>query len=202
MSSSQWELWPALFVRYCCPPLVAHEMTVSHMATSVIWRRATCFKDWIKQWVMVVTIGTKYKPIQGDVCKSRFNKLHSSHSLFFEYDAPSLSVKLWLQMSCSVDHRTELMLWTVCCVLCKKPVFNSCDRTDVLSREAYRSLFLLSSELILWTRMGGILRLNLRWVGTHSLFLADLSETLQLLLSHSLGLLTLLDLQLHLHFDL
>ena len=58
MSSSQWELWPALFVRYCCPPLVAHEMTVSHMATSVIWRCATCFKDWIKQWVMVVTIGT------------------------------------------------------------------------------------------------------------------------------------------------
>lgn len=37
---------------------------------------------------------------------------------------------------------------------------------------------------------------------THSLFLADLSETLQLLLSHSLGLLTLLDLQFHLNFDL
>lgn len=35
----------------------------------------------------------------GDVCKSRFNKLHSTHCLLFEYDAPSLLVKPWLQMS-------------------------------------------------------------------------------------------------------
>lgn len=49
---------------------------------------------------------------------------------------------------------------------------------------------------------GQAMSLSRRWFGTHSLFLADLSETLQLLLSHSLGLLTLLDLQLHLHFDL
>lgn len=39
------------------------------------------------------------------------------------------------------------------------------------------------------------------WV-THGLFLADLSETLQLLLPHSLGLLTLLYLQLHFNLDL
>ena len=39
-------------------------------------------------------------------------------------------------------------------------------------------------------------------VDTHSLFLADLSEALQLLLPHGLGLLALLDLQLHLHLHL
>lgn len=37
---------------------------------------------------------------------------------------------------------------------------------------------------------------------THGLFLADLRETLQLLLPHGFGLLTLLDLQFHLNFDL
>lgn len=67
------------------------------------------------------------------------------------------------------------------------------------------SLLLLSYKLILWTCVGKCrlaVRLNLRCFGTHSLFLADLSETLQLLLSHGLGLLTLLDLQFHLNFDL
>lgn len=38
--------------------------------------------------------------------------------------------------------------------------------------------------------------------GTHSLLLTDLSEAFQLLLSNSLGLLTLLDLQFHLNFHL
>lgn len=37
---------------------------------------------------------------------------------------------------------------------------------------------------------------------TYCLFLADLSETVELFLSHCLGLLILLDLQLHLHLHL
>lgn len=38
--------------------------------------------------------------------------------------------------------------------------------------------------------------------GTHCLFLADLSETFQLLLPHCFGPLALLDLQFHLNFNL
>lgn len=79
---------------------------------------------------------------------------------------------------------------------------NGCNSQFMNQTQIGYNLFSFLEELhhskCLW-KLSGV---KFGCVCPHSLFLTDLSETLQLLLSNSLGLLTLLDLQFHLNFDL